>query len=990
MPSTLPRFSPSPLLRCIRHLMEGLVLTLAAACGGGDQGDSTAPVAPAAPDVPVATVGPLNRLEVTPAAVVLTSSQQSVTLTVRGFDAKGAEVTGLVPTFESSRITEMAASTSGVVTALSTTGSALINVRVGDVVATPVTALAVRLREGVLAVSDQQVVSGPVRMTPLTTASNAIRLTLQGTPPIKAGTMLMGTGAIPIAGRVLVARPVGGNTEVDLEMTPVTEVVQDMSINLQFSPQQVQLQPDASTVKQPSSIQRRTANSSRKIGAFECKSEVDLTPLTGEFEATLTPPQVGFSVVDKIVAGRRVASETIAQGTLEVKAKAVFRLGATVAGAIDCNIDFGRLTVPVAGLASIVVAPSLPLRFTSQLAGAVSVGAFTFGVEGNLAANLKLGLRLAEGSETLESFKQFDVTQSITRTATFPTDAGVRGKAALFFGLGSGLDLSIGNYGPASLASWNLIKLEAGPEFELKTGTLYDLALDDIYNSEYELKFKLAASPGETIAKAIETFFLSGKAVDLTAKLERPLARSPQASAISVDREQFAQGDLLTFKVTLNPANLQFPGVGYNLKEIRIYQLSHDTPTSANLIATASALTGQSEFTLTWTAPSAGDVLDRLSSRPNFFAYFVDVPFAVLSEVLPFELGRVVPTTRRIEGAGLTWDKPIPVSPLYHRIISVVFASESVAVAVGIECADVEKECPSAIFRSADAGVSWASIKLPSEAGTACVLKRVAFGDSRNGVAWGTNCLLLTSDGGLTWTASGLEGTRRIPSSSMQPGCLAYVAPNTILIVGDQNSTLRSADGGKTWKNGSAGSGNGFNLAFLSTDGKGLVLGSSGENAMWSSTDGGESWASAYLPRYTDNKPISNLANIKYVGGKTFMSGTYGSLLRSIDQGRTWAKVFPIGGRSSDIAFPEAFVDSKTGIATVNRTGVNGLIGWETLRTVDGGLTWSQISYLALTSDLRYQGIGEMVFSSAGVGLMPIVSFIPGVYVGIRRSVPAK
>lgn len=216
------------------------------------------------------------------------------------------------------------------------------------------------------------------------------------------------------------------------------------------------------------------------------------------------------------------------------------------------------------------------------------------------------------------------------------------------------------------------------------------------------------------------------------------------------------------------------------------------------------------------------------------------------------------------------------------------------------------------------------------------------------------------------------------------------MAPNTILIVGDDNSTLRSADGGKTWKNGDAGRGNGFTLNYLSTDGKGLVLGSSGGNAMWSSTDGGESWASAYLPRYTDSRPIPSLFNIKYVGGKTFMSGTYGSLLRSIDQGRTWAKVFPIGGRPSDFAFPEAFVDSKTGIATVGRNNVNGMIGWETLRTEDGGLTWSQISPISPSLVFSQRDYGDIVFSSAGVGLMPTFSSTPGMSFGVRRSVPAK
>ncbi len=946
--------------------------------------------------------GPLHRLQVTPAAVVLTSAQETATLKVRGFDANGIEVPILPPTFESSRITEIAASVDGVLSAVGTTGSALIYVRVGNIVATPVSALAVRLKDGVIPIRDEQVIFPPVRLSSMTPGANEIRFTLQGTPPIAVGSMLIGTGATPIAGRVLAVRPAGGNTEVDLRLTPATEIVQDLSINLQYSPQHVLLQPEAPKAqmadpsqfsapelqfhtddpiaKSTSTTPRLIAASSKMLGAFECKSEADLTPFTGEFEAVLMPPQVGFSIIDRIVAGQRVASETIAEGTIEAKAKAVFRLGATVAASITCELKLGRVTVPVAGFASIIVAPSLPLRFTSQLAGVVSAGAFTFGIEGNLQASVKLGLRMVEGSDSIESFKKFDVTHTVSRTATFPTDAGIRGKAALFFGFGSGLDLSIGNLGTAALASWSIIKLEAGPELELKTGTLYDLALDDIYNSEYELKFKLAAGPGETIESAIETFFLTGKAVDLAAKVEIPLARSPQASAISVDRERFVAGDVLNFKVTLNPANLEFPGVGYNLKEVRIYRLTHDTPTGAQLVASATAQAGQLEFTVPWTAASAGDVVDSLTSRPNFFAYFVDVPLASLSTILPFELGRVVPTNRTIVGAGLTW------APAANQggglfVRSVAFASDSVAVAVGRKCPDgnIAGICTTAMFRSTDAGLSWSEVVLPANAGALCGLTQVAFGDARHGVASG-NCLLTTSDSGLNWIVA--LDPERVPST-VGGMTLGYVGPNTILLVGDGSTTLRSADGGKTWRSGSARAGSEY-ISRFATDRKGLVLGSGGTNSMWVSTDGGGSWVSAGV-RDTNDKVIPYVGMIQFVEGKTFVAGTYGSLLRSTDQGRTWAKVAVAGMTDMDYLDPSAFADSKTGLALMIRTSFFGVQTKVLFRTEDGGLTWSEMPG---SGPMAETVLGNMVFSSAGVGLVPHYHQLTGTSAGFWRSVP--
>lgn len=920
---------------------------------------------------PASGPGPVARLEVTPAAVVLRSASETMALKVRGFDARGVEILGLAPVFASSRAAEVAVSGGGVVSALGATGSALIAVRVGEIEAPPVTALVVRLKDGVTPIPDDQIATAPVRLSSSTPASDQIRFALRGAPPISTGALLVGTGSTALAGRVLGVRPAGGDTEVDLELLPTTALVQDLSIDLRFSPQQVQWQRQAPGSTQRVGAVRGIVNSVKPLGAFACRSEADLAPMTGEFEATLTPPQVGFSIVDKIVDGRRVASEVMAEGTVQAKAKAVFRLGAAVAGAITCDLDFGRLTLPVAGLGSIVAAPSLPLRFTSQLAGAVSVAAFTFGVEGTLTATLKLGLRMPEGSDAIEGFKTFDVTHDLTRTVTFPTDAGIRAKAALFFGLGSGLDLSFGNVGTTALASWNLIKLEAGPEFELKTGSPYEVAIDGIYNSEYELRFKLAASPGATIESAIEHFFLSGKAVDLTAKIEAPLARSPQSRAVKVDRASFKAGDTLNFTVALDPANVAFPGVGYNLSEVRIYRLSQDTPTGAELIASMPAQAGQLEFALAWMATGPGEVVDAYTARSNFHAYFVDVPFSTLSGVFPFELGPAVPTVRNLDGAGLTW-APVGIPTTAGAVLfEVAFAGETVAVATGTPT-----------IRSTDAGLSWSPVALPSGVSS---LSRVAFGDALHGVASGGGFLLTTADAGATWVVTGVDTI----------GCysMRYVAPDTILANDFYGATLRSADGGRTWREGNAGGGAGFIMNNFDTDGHGVVVGSNGSNALWHSFDGGDSWLSARVAQDTKYVTLREvIGGVGFVGGKTFMIGSAGGFLRSTDQGITWTKIAANGGPTplSDSLGRPSFADATTGVAAFCRLKYGGGTVVRTcglVRTTDGGLTWSEVPG---TDALVKTMSSNIAFSSAGVGLAVTQEWFQGIgdVYGISRSVP--
>lgn len=912
--------------------------------------------------------GPVVRLTVEPAAITLTAPGQAVALEVTGYDAAGAVVPGLSPTFSSSRPAEIAVSPAGSVTATAPVGSAALVARVGEVASAPVAALAVTLAAGVKAVTDEQLRGLPSPLATGTAAAPQARATLVGVPAPAVGDLLVGTGAKPLGGRVLAVRAVGEAFEVDLELTPVTALVKDLSVDLTFAPGDLVLQGAPPTTAHAAAGRPL----GRTVGRFECQSAADLAPLTGEFEAAVTP-SLTVHFTDQVVDGQRVSAEAVAEGTIEASAKAIFRMGAAFLGSVSCALELGRLAVPVFGLASMAVAPTIPLRVDAELTSAVSAAAFTFGAEGQLRAAVKLGVRQPAGAGPAEGFRSFEVTHDLQRTATFPTEAGARAKAAVFVGLGSGLDLSIGNLPGGSLASWQVVKAQAGPELELRVGTPYETALDPTFTTGYDLKGKVAVGPGESIEAVLERFFLAGRAVELTAKAELPLGRSPKASRVEVSADTFSAGDRLEFTVALDPAAAEFPGVGYDVSEVRIYRLSHGAPAGATLVASAPATARQLSFTIPWVASAAGQAYDPVERQANFQAYLVDRPLSLLTGLLPLELGPAAARPTSFPGAGETWTA-VATPDANLRLGCPAWVSRDVAVSFSRRCDDFAAgtNCREVLMRSVDAGLTWTEVVLPAGERPGYV----AFANEQLGVTFGTS-ILRTIDGGQTWSSVSA------PSYSLASAVwkIRWIDATHVVALGgwggNTNVYYRSADGGLTWRGGSLGSWPTYAAFDMDVASDGTVIVAGGGKALWRSADFGASWTLS-LPPTAHRNAFVRLARAGgvLIAGAHEASGQGFSLGRSEDLGATWSWA-QLGVGTSPLFTDISFADAANGAAFL----YNGTPAAQIFVTSDGGLTWRESS--ATPTNLVPNTACEVVFSPDGVGLGVASS-----HRGLVRSLP--
>jgi alpha-tubulin suppressor-like RCC1 family protein len=610
------------------------------ACGGSDD-----PAAPP-PGLDPAPTGAVVRVEMSPAGGMLVDTAERRSITVKAFDANGAEVP-VAP----ADVTLVSSDPAGIEAGRGSSGlevhaarmlrSALVTARVGEVNSPPAVFYSAEPVAGALLVADSQVRSAPVAVDPaaLGVLGFRYRMTLADVGSPAVGSIVVGTGVQPVGGRVVSSSPNAMSpTQADivLELVSPGELFKTLRMALEFSPEQMrQLLVLAPGVQASGRPGREHAKSLSDSCEFD---KPEFAGITGELEAVVNP-QLGYDHVLQIDNGAVSKARFATHGTLGVSGKAVLNLGVAVTGGVTCTATLGAIPIPITGPLAPLIAPVIPLNVKAELGVLLQVNAFTVSAEFKQSADVAFGFdydvsRPAESQ--MLAIKQLDVADpELTRNISFPTAASLRVKAAAFLGLTTGLDL--GN----REARLKLIEVFAGPEFETKFGGSYDVATDSVYTSEYDLKVKAGIGPGKHITDAIKRLLGSAKALDMVAKVERSVAKSPGAASLTTEKSTFAAGEDVVFDVTLDPSSINFPLAGYNVKEVRIYRLRHGGTTNAELVATALAFDGQTSFAPLWVADEAGTVQDDIAGKPNFYAFVVDKPLAPVSTFFPFELGAV-------------------------------------------------------------------------------------------------------------------------------------------------------------------------------------------------------------------------------------------------------------------------------------------------------------------------------------------------------------
>jgi photosystem II stability/assembly factor-like uncharacterized protein len=276
------------------------------------------------------------------------------------------------------------------------------------------------------------------------------------------------------------------------------------------------------------------------------------------------------------------------------------------------------------------------------------------------------------------------------------------------------------------------------------------------------------------------------------------------------------------------------------------------------------------------------------------------------------EFGSVADFARSTD-AGVTWQNvDVP-----NAALQAVVRVDATTVIAGTPDGD--------IYRSTDAGLTWNEVWAGAK-GTN-VNGGIFTSPLRGFVLEAGNLILVTEDGGLTWSHASNGIGMEFEDIGMWDSTrgLACAGGGTI---------VRTVDAGHTWTPTRPGwtLSNGSPLMDLSLVAPDFAFAAGDDGTMVKTLDGGASWQAVQAPTGYPNGGFGDYWACKFVSPlEGWIGGGFLEISHTTDGGATWQQQF-VGGSSADGVFDIDFVDALHGWVVGTFPGV--------LRTVDGGGSW--------------------------------------------------
>lgn len=615
------------------------------------------------------------KVVIEPGAVLLSEANQVRALAARVYAADGSNITGRTVSWSSSAPANLSISQSGELRAEVSNGSTQITATVDGVRSRPILALVAQLAAGAVVVQDSEV-SGDVRETetngPPGTAGNSLEFTLTGgVPPPALGTVIVGSGEKPVAGRVVEVVTAGGQTVVRFVPGSMSDVFPEFVIDEEFQlgPDDMEVNPDLAAnydiVREGSRIEFRPKASALAEGASAWSGKTQWLPSRATVVGTAAVPPFGECELDgpsldrvplslslppafsfdyaprvEIVRGSSNGVDRwLVTGPAEFSVEAGLGIEIAFEGSVTCKAELVTLSVPIGGPISVFIGGVIPVGVGFKLSGEVTVAQLEAKTKLGSKANLVLGLQCPEAEPCSIVRELTDSEFQLEPELTLP--GGSTGVDQLRLALGA----QFFGYAEVQFGSRLFRRLrlgaldaKAGAGLEGEFAPRFTQVSDTSFKANYGGKGFVAVEAGTELGQLAERLGLEEISF-LELNLEYPFAASPTGN-VRTDRADLLIGEDVSFEVRFDQPTLEFvPAVGpFNLREV---VLVRRVPGGVEEIARLPGVDGDDIYTFNVVAPATGAADDYFAfvvttlAPFDFFALEVDKATVVDVEVTP-------------------------------------------------------------------------------------------------------------------------------------------------------------------------------------------------------------------------------------------------------------------------------------------------------------------------------------------------------------------
>lgn len=180
-------------------------------------------------------------------------------------------------------------------------------------------------------------------------------------------------------------------------------------------------------------------------------------------------------------------------------------------------------------------------------------------------------------------------------------------------------------------------------------------------------------------------------------------------------------------------------------------------------------------------------------------------------------------------------------------------------------------------FKTADGGYTWHIVEIDNYSSN---LNSIAFNKNVGIITGDKGAIITTTDEGKKWTIEYLNESR-IKKKFVNLNRVFFQSDKRIWIVGDEGLVLYSTNGGRSWKNEKYQEKNYFAVYFMD-DARGFIGGDKG--TLLYTDNAGEKWSRMSLQTGRINQLIA-------AGGGIFAIGNNGTVLKSVNMGKSWSGV---------------------------------------------------------------------------------------------------